>query len=154
MYNIFLVILLSLLLYAKDTTSSLMLGYSSATLDQNGNGYNLGYGINKFKSNSIYWGILFNYESIKIDNSSISGFSGDLQLGYTLLDKFSIYTIGSALTQNIESINGVGFGYGVGINYKINNLYSISCYHKIYNMTSKYNEYDYKTSSINLKYHF
>lgn len=149
-----ILILLSLSLYAKSIANYISLGYSSASIVNSGNGFNIGWGFNKVSESDFYWGILFDYESVTINNSSVTGFNGDLQVGITPLQKVSIFAVGSALTQSALNTTGYGFGYGIGGNIEIINNIDISIGHKVYAMTNKYQEYDYKTTSINLIYKF
>jgi hypothetical protein len=138
---------------AKKINTFLTLGYSQDYIQEYAYGYNISYGIDQTTSKSFYWSILFNLAYTKNQNDTISNYNQNLQLGYNL-NKYTVYIIGSALTQTTHEIDGLGFGYGEGLRYNINHQYSLDIYHKSYNMVTKYNHYRYRINTISLKYNF
>lgn len=141
---------------SAETTNFIKIGTAQHTIGaENGTGYNIGYGITKITNKNILIGIDFNLDSAKINKESLTNYSGDLKVGYSFLNKkLGVYTIGSALQQSFNNLSGYGFGYGVGVNYKIFNNIFIVAEHKTYSMTNKYTDYDYKNTGVYLQYNF
>ena len=128
-----------------------------------------GYGVSVYFDNSIYLGLSFDFSggkldsnTIKIDNrtstkndDNIYTAGGDFKLGYAFFDKkLAIYGIGSGIYQGIGGIDGAGFGYGAGIDYRITDNIALNLEYKTYSMTSNYGDYDYDRVSTGLKYNF
>lgn len=115
-------------------------------------GFNIGYGFTNATDKNIYLGIGFNLDYAKLNEKALTNFSGDLKVGYRYKD-LSIYALGSALQQSYI-VNGYGFGAGGGLEYRFTQKAAISLEHKSYDMTNKYEDYDYKQTALYLKYHF
>lgn len=144
-------------------------GASSTAADINANEIGIGYGVSMYLDNSIFWGVSFDLSAGKLDNSqikidnktstknddSIYNAGGDFKLGYALFNnKLAIYGIGSALYQGLAGIDGAGFGYGAGADYRITDNIALNVEYKTYSMTSNFGDYDYDRVSSSIKYTF
>ena len=69
-------------------------------------------------------------------------------------NKLALYGIGSGIYQGIGGIDGAGFGYGAGIDYRITDHIALNVEYKTYSMTSNYGDYDYDRVSTGIKYTF
>jgi len=104
--------------------------------------FGIGFGGTTYLENNFILGLVFNfsYADIKINNKdeNLYGYSSDMKLGYSLhqygLDS---YIIGSALYQSIGSINGVGVGYGAGIDYRFTEEIALVLEYKTYDITTE-----------------
>ncbi|MFA5721259.1 MAG: outer membrane beta-barrel protein [Aliarcobacter sp.] len=115
----------------------------------------VGYGTSRYHD-SIIVGVFFdfNYGNVKFQNKkdSVYTFSSDLKLGYAFLNRdFSVYALGAAALQSIGNIDGAGFGYGGGAEYKIAKNFALNFEYKKYDMTSNKEDYDYEKSNLYLK---
>ena len=144
----------SLALYAKPLSNYVTLGLSYASLHESANGFNIGYGFYKVSDNSFCWGLAFEYESAKIDKNAVNGFSADLHIGMAVSQRVNIFAIGGALTQNALDTTAYGFGTGLGASVALQEHFELTLHHKLYNMTNKFQTYNYKSSSVNLRYKF
>ena len=134
----------------------LYLGVSSAeVLKEKITSYNLGYSLNSYYDNSLYWGVNFDFAISKLVDENIFSYGSSLNLGYTPVNDLSIYIIGSAMLQNIGNSSGAGFGYGFGSEYIINEVFSIDIVYKTHRIVAdKITNYDYDLLGINIKYSF
>lgn len=148
--------------FAADDTTDFHIGASSAeVLGQSFTEYNIGYGVDFYTQKNIYIGLSFDfaYGNVDLENSKKSAdvYSSiaDLKLGYALFDNtLAIYGLGSGALQSIDSLNGAGFGYGAGVDYKINKSFAINVEYKTYDMTSDGADYTYEKINSNIKYTF
>jgi opacity protein-like surface antigen len=129
----------------------------------------IGYGVSAYFDNHIYAGTSIDFSAGKFDNTKVyiprSSRSrnddnlftagADFKLGYAFFsDKLAIYGIGSAIYQGIAGIDGAGFGYGAGADYRITDHIALNLEYKTYSMTSNYGDYDYDKISTGIKYNF
>ena len=68
-------------------------------------------------------------------------------------NKLALYGIGSEFIKD-WGIDGAGFGYGAGIDFRITEQVSFDIEYKTYSMTSNYGDYDYDRVSTGIKYNF
>lgn len=155
---------------ARETLMDIHLtGISSAAADIDATEIGIGYGVSVYLDNSIFWGVSFDFSAGKLDNSqikienktstknddSIYNAGGDFKLGYALFNnKLAVYGIGSGIYQSIGGIDGAGFGYGAGADYRITDNIALNVEYKTYSMTSNYGDYDYDRVSTGIKYTF
>ena len=69
-------------------------------------------------------------------------------------NKLTVYGIGSGIYQSIGGIDGAGFGYGAGADYRITDNIALNVEYKTYSMTSNFGDYDYDRVSTGIKYTF
>ncbi len=156
--------------------TDLHMGVSSATIkaqgaeDIKGTEYTVGFGFDNRKGNpndkGFYWGGSFDLGYGSLDDTDLDtmySFTSDIKLGYSITTDLAIYGIGSAGYQTLKGdtgdINGLGFGYGAGVDYKIGKNFSVAGEYKTYAMTINENgyaagDYDYDKVGVNLKYLF
>ena len=155
---------------ARETLMDIHLtGISSTAANIDATEIGIGYGVSVYLDNSIFWGVSFDFSGgkldsgkIKIDNKTstkndenIYTAGGDFKLGYALFNnKLAVYGIGSALYQGIGGMDGAGFGYGAGADYRITDHIALNVEYKTYSMTSNYGDYDYDRVSTGIKYTF
>lgn len=138
------------------------IGVSSAkVLEKDFTEVNIGYGVNWYTQSDIYVGILleFAYGNLDLENNKsadVFSSNGDLKLGYSLFDKnLALYGIGSGALQSIDTVNGAGFGYGAGVDYRFTKSFAMNLEYKTYDMTSdKMPNYTYEKINTNFKYTF
>lgn len=147
-------------LYA-DTATDLHIGASSAkVLDKDFTEFNIGYGANVYTQSHIFLGMSldFAYGSLDLENitADVFTYSGDFKLGYALFnDKLAVYAIGSGALQSVDTMNGAGFGYGAGVDYRITKNIALNLEYKTYDMTSdSMPNYTYEKINSSLKYTF
>ena len=155
---------------AKETLMDIhLIGASSTAADINASEIGIGYGVSVYTDSGIFWGVSFDFSGgtldknqVKIDNKtstknddSIYTAGGDFKLGYALfINKLALYGIGSGIYQSIAGIDGAGFGYGAGIDYRITDNIALNVEYKTYSMTSNFGDYDYDRISSGIKYTF
>ena len=155
---------------AKETLTDIHLtGISSTGADINATEIGIGYGISVYLDNSIFWGVSFDFSGGTLDNSqvkienttstknndSLYTAGADFKLGYALFsNKLAVYGIGSGIYQSIGGIEGAGFGYGAGTDYRLTDNIALNVEYKTYSMTSNYGDYDYDRVSTAIKYYF
>lgn len=154
---------------AKETLTDIhLVGISSTAANIDSKEIGIGYGVSLYLDNSIFWGISFDFSGGKLDNSKIKidnkttnkndniyTAGADFKLGYALFDnKLALYGIGSGIYQSIGGIDGAGFGYGAGVDYRITNNIALNLEYKTYSMTTNYGDYDYDRVSSGIKYNF
>ena len=155
---------------ASETLKDIHLtGISSTAADIDANEIGIGYGVSVYLDNSIFWGVSFDFSGgtldknqVKIENKtstknddSLYTAGGDFKLGYALFNnKLAVYGIGSGIYQSIGGIDGAGFGYGAGADYRITDNIALNVEYKTYSMTSNYGDYDYDRVSTGIKYTF
>ena len=155
---------------AKETLMDIHLtGVSSTAAEIDATEIGIGYGVSVYLDNSIFWGVSFDFSGgtldknqVKIENKtstknddSIYTAGGDFKLGYALFDnKLAMYGIGSGIYQGIGGIDGAGFGYGAGVDYRITDHIALNVEYKTYSMTTNYGDYDYDRVSTAIKYNF
>lgn len=139
-----------------DKVNSFYIGTSNAKIfNETYTELGLGFGTSGY-FDSIIFGLYYNlnYGNIRVENKSkeVSTFSTDLKLGYAFLNRdFSIYALGAAAFQSIGNIDGAGFGYGGGAEYKIAKNFALNFEYKKYDMVSNKEDYDYEKSNLHLK---
>ena len=155
---------------AKETLMDIHLtGVSSTAANIDATEIGIGYGVSVYLDNSIFLGLSFDFSGGKLDNSKVKienkpstrnddniyTTGGDLKLGYALFNnKLALYGIGSGIYQGIGGIDGAGFGYGAGVDYRITDHIALNVEYKTYSMTTNYGDYDYDRVSSGLKYNF
>ena len=155
---------------ARETLMDIHLtGISSTAADIDASEIGIGYGVSVYLDNSIFWGVSFDFSGgtldksqVKIENKtstknddSLYTAGADFKLGYALFsNKLAVYGIGSAIYQGLAGIDGAGFGYGAGIDYRVMENVSFSVEYKTYSMTSNFGDYDYDRISTGIKYTF
>lgn len=154
---------------AKETLTDIhLVGISSTAANIDSKEIGIGYGVSLYLDNSIFWGLSFDFSGGKLDNSKIKidnkttnkndniyTAGADFKLGYALFDnKLALYGIGSGIYQSIGGIDGAGFGYGAGVDYRITNNIALNLEYKTYSMTTNYGDYDYDRVSSGIKYTF
>ena len=155
---------------AKETLMDIHLtGISSTAADIDASEIGIGYGVSVYTDSSIFWGVSFDFSGgtldknqVKIENKtstknddSLYNAGGDFKLGYALFNnKLAVYGIGSALYQGIGGMDGAGFGYGAGADYRITDNIALNVEYKTYSMTSNFGDYDYDRVSTGIKYTF
>lgn len=152
---------LTLNLYAE-TVSDLHIGASNAeVLTKSFTEFNIGYGASVYTQSHIFlgMGLDFAYGNLDLENqksAEVYTYSADFKLGYALLDdKLALYALGVGALQSIDSVNGAGFGYGAGVDYRITKNIALNLEYKTYDMTSdKMPNYTYEKINSNLKYTF
>ncbi len=161
---------LALNLSAKEVLTDIHLNGSAsqaASIDSTEIG--IGYGVSAYFDNHIYAGTSLDFSAGKLDNTNVDiprssrnrsddnlfTAGADFKLGYAFFsDKLAIYGIGSAIYQGIAGIDGAGFGYGAGADYRITEHIALNLEYKTYSMTSNYGDYDYDKISTGIKYNF
>lgn len=155
---------------ARETLMDIHLtGISSTAAEINAQEIGIGYGVSVYTDSGIFWGVSFDFSGgtldknqVKIENKtstknddSLYNAGGDFKLGYALFsNKLALYGIGSGIYQSIGGIDGAGFGYGAGIDYRVIENVSFSVEYKTYSMTSNFGDYDYDRISTGIKYSF
>lgn len=146
---------------SADSIGDLHIGASSAkVLEKDFTEFNIGYGANVYTQSHIFLGMVldFAYGSLDLENitADVFTYSGDLKAGYALFDdKLAVYAIGTGTFQSIDSMNGAGFGYGAGVDYRITKNIALNLEYKTYDMTSdKMPDYTYEKINSSLKYTF
>lgn len=144
-------------------------GVSSTAANIDASEIGIGYGVSMYTDKSIFWGLSFDFSGGKLDSSKVKienktstknddniyTAGGDIKLGYALFNnKLALYGIGSGIYQGIGGIDGAGFGYGAGIDYRVKENVSFNVEYKTYSMTSNYGDYDYDRVSTAIKYYF
>ena len=128
----------------------------------------IGYGVARYLDSGLYWGVSFDFSEGKMDKSIVTvgnkqkkgddnlySAGADFRLGYAIFDnKLAIYAIGSGIYQGIAGLDGAGFGYGAGVDYRITEHIALNLEYKTYSMTSNYGDYDYDKISTGIKYNF
>ena len=122
-------------------------------MNENANGVGISWGFEKTLENKIYSSITFDIDYADIKNQALTGYSGNLKLGYSPLKDLNIYAIGSALTQSYTT-TAYGFGYGAGASYNITKSIGLQAEYKTYAMTAESYEYDTSSLTAGLKYSF
>ncbi len=155
---------------AKETLMDIHLtGVSSTAAEIDATEIGIGYGVSVYFDNSVFLGLSFDFSGGKLDSSKVKienktstknddniyTTGGDLKLGYALFNnKLALYGIGSGIYQGIGGIDGAGFGYGAGADYRITDHIALNVEYKTYSMTTNYGDYDYDRVSTGLKYNF
>ena len=117
--------------------------------------YTIGYGVTKTFDNSVVFGVAFDLDAGNIESKKIYGLGGDLKLGYNVWDKLNIYAIGGYKIQDLNGVEGYGFGYGAGVEYSVTEHIVTAVEYKTYHMSGRnYKDYDYDTVGLILKYRF
>jgi opacity protein-like surface antigen len=148
-------------IFAKEVVTDVHIGgASSKVLDKDSTEYNIGYGVTSYSDNNIYFGISFDlsYGEIELINKNLNvySYSADGKLGYAFFDKkLGAYGIVSGMYQSIDSLNGAGFGYGAGLDYRITDHIAINLEYKTYDMKSdKMPDYTHEKVISNIKFTF
>lgn len=155
---------------ARETLMDIHLtGVSSTAAEINAQEIGIGYGVSVYTDSGIFLGVSFDFSGgtldknqVKIENrtstkndDSIYTAGGDFKLGYALFsNKLALYGIGSGIYQSIGGIDGAGFGYGAGVDYRITDNIALNVEYKTYSMTSNFGDYDYDRISTGIKYTF
>lgn len=155
---------------AKETLMDIHLtGVSSTAANIDATEIGIGYGVSVYFDNSVFLGLSFDFSGGKLDSSKVKienktstknddniyTAGGDLKLGYALFNnKLALYGIGSGIYQGIGGIDGAGFGYGAGADFRITDNIALNVEYKTYSMTSNYGDYDYDRVSTGIKYSF
>ena len=155
---------------AKETLMDIHLtGASSTAANIDASEIGIGYGVSVYFDNSIFLGLSFDFSGGKLDSSNVKienktstknddniyTTGGDLKLGYALFNnKLALYGIGSGIYQGIGGIDGAGFGYGAGADFRITDNIALNVEYKTYSMTTNYGNYDYERVSTGIKYNF
>ncbi len=155
---------------ASETLKDIHLtGVSSTATDIDATEIGIGYGFSAYLDNSIFWGVSFDFSGGKLDNGNVKienytstknndniyTAGADFKLGYALFsNKLAVYGIGSGIYQSIGGIEGAGFGYGAGTDYRLTDNIALNVEYKTYSMTSNYGDYDYDRISTAIKYYF
>ena len=155
---------------AKETLMDIHLtGASSTAANIDASEIGIGYGVSVYFDNSVFLGLSFDFSGGKLDSSKVKienktstknddniyTAGGDLKLGYALFsNKLALYGIGSGIYQGIGGIDGAGFGYGAGIDFRVIDNIALNVEYKTYSMTTNYGDYDYDRVSTGLKYNF
>ncbi len=144
-------------------------GVSSTAANIDATEIGIGYGVSAYLDNSIFWGLSFDFSGGKLDSSKVKienktsrknddniyTAGGDLKLGYALFNnKLALYGIGSGIYQGIGGIDGAGFGYGAGADFRVIDNIALNVEYKTYSMTTNYGDYDYDRVSTGIKYYF
>lgn len=155
---------------AKEVLTDIHLtGSSSQAANIDSTEIGIGYGVSAYFDNHIYAGTSLDFSGGKLDSTNVyiprnsrsrsddnlftTGV--DFKLGYAFFsNKLAIYGIGSAIYQGISGIDGAGFGYGAGVDYRITEHIALNLEYKTYSMTSNYADYDYDKISTGIKYNF
>lgn len=148
---------LSTSMMAKDFKSDLSIGLSQLSIIDGEDGANLslGYGVTKQFDNKMIMGVSIGVEYANAGDYNIFGISGDLKVGYQLLDSVNVYTLGGYRIQNFDDTSSYGFGYGAGVEYLFTNNISAALEYKTYVMTcNNRSDYDFNTVGVKLKYIF
>ncbi len=156
--------------FARETLMDIHLtGVSSTAANIDATEIGIGYGVSAYLDNSIFWGLSFDFSGGKLDSSKVKienktstknddniyTVGGDLKLGYALFNnKLALYGIGSGIYQGIGGIDGAGFGYGAGADFRITDNIALNVEYKTYSMTTNYGNYDYERVSTGIKYNF
>ena len=118
-------------------------------------GYVVGYGYSRYSNNGLYFGGSFYLDSVELEYDTALAYGVNLKLGYCPIKKLAIYGLGSAMQQTIGHANGLGFGYGLGIDYRVFEHIAVSAEYKTHSMTLEgLIDYDYDLAGVNLKYIF
>jgi len=143
---------------AYDSYKYVNVGVSAATVaEESATGYDLGWGFNSYKDNGFFWGIGFDITLIPLENETVTGFGGDLRLGYTPEfnnHKIAVYGILTGQGQDIYGSQAYGFGYGAGASYRLTSWLETDVEYKTYSMTHEIVDYDSDTVALNLKFTF
>lgn len=161
--SIFVTLVLSASAIASEKVSHYIFlgGHSSTILDNNAQFYTIGYGWDKTFTNSLYVGgtFAFNFGSINIrdkttyktKSETITGYDVDMRVGYSLSD-VDIFAIGGVAAQGFNSTTAYGFGYGVGVIWRIDERWSLGTEYKTHKMTANNlpDTYDYDVFVVRL----
>ena len=154
-------LLLTTVAQATPTTMNISVGVASVDVgEKSGTGYDIGFGYGKYYDGGIYWGGEFILEYADL-NVNVIGYAADIRLGYTpvntVLKDFTLYGIGAAMYQSVDDRENSGFGYGAGLEYRINNIVGVNLDYKTFSMTPSnvgFLNYDYTKTGASVKYMF
>lgn len=155
---------LALNMSAKEVLTDIHLsGSASQVTNDDSTEIGIGSGVSGYFDNGIYAGVSFDFSTGKLDESNNNSKKDntlytagtDLKIGYAFFaNKLAIYGIGSGIYQSVSEVEGAGFGYGAGIDYRITDHIALNLEYKTYSMTSNYADYDYDKVSSAIKYNF
>ena len=147
----FILPLITMSLYAGSTTSHINIGANSIAIDsRSGNGFDISCGASVIFKNRVFGTFDFSYGQSNINNEITNNYGIDLKLGYKY-HNIALYFIGSGIEQSYISTNGVGFGFGSGVEYTPFKHIGFGLDYKTYSMTSSKQEYDFKVTKAYLK---
>ena len=115
--------------------------------------YGVHWGYGGSLKDSLYTGLNLNLELGNMNDEQIYDFSADFKLGYSPTKNIALYGLGGYLSQTVNSIDGRGWGYGVGALYKFDYGIEINLDYKKYSLevdaTTNFS-YDYDTISTSV----
>ena len=168
----------SLILTALLSTGTMLSAASANTYIQAGIGqytyeeedttsYNLGLGTDTTYNNNVYFGFDFDVNFGEMYSEQLIGMGMDVNLGYTFMKSLSPYAfVGYNLQAIYDSDESqfdsyIGFGYGVGVNYKISDSFAVDAKYKMATLdywdnsdTGYSGDMDFSSLGINIKYLF
>lgn len=141
---------------AADGKIDIHIGSSSVELAQeSATSVNIGFGTNSHSENGFYWGTQFDLSFIDLDEHTVTGFGGDFKMGYSLIEDLTIYGLAGGLGQDLKDGQGLGFGFGGGVEYRAFENVALNVEAKSYDMTHENDaDYDFDSVGVNLKYAF
>lgn len=140
-----------------ETVKSLKLNLSSVELaDASSEGmYGIGLGITKYKPTGLMYGGDLDFGYAKYDDLKLYSYSVSGKVGYHY-NKMGIYALAVMDAQSAAEKAGLGFGGGIGAEYRAHNDFAVSIdytMNKIKN-NDKMGDYDFDKVGISLKYLF
>lgn len=151
LFKVLFILILTKNLYANEGTIFYQLGFDTSGSSNNSISFSYGF-FKTFKSNYLYK-ISFFYEKSKINNQDSLSYGSDVTFGYKY-KALSFYPIASVIKQDLDSISAYGYGYGFGLSVDITSNLQLAYELKNYEMTNKYEDYDYEINSISYIYRF
>lgn len=139
--------------------SNIHIGVGSADITGTGSTtvYNIGYGFTKgttMLDNKLTWGIDFDLEFADVDGANVFGYGADFKVGYNVLPSVNTYVVAGAKFQDLDGIDAAGYNYGLGVDYAINDKFSVGAQYKQHEMTTDASDYDYDQVGVNVQYKF
>lgn len=111
-----------------------------------------GIGIGATVADSIYIGANLDAEYVNVFSNSLMGITGEIKSGIVLDKENTVYgLIGVKSMSYDHGTNGVGLGYGIGVEHKLCPKTAVAAEYKVYDMTLEGSNSDYNHESLGLK---
>ncbi len=119
--------------------------------------WSLGTGISGIVSDKYYIGANIDADFTNVNSNSYFGLTGELKGGYAFDNKLVGYALVGAKGMDYKNgVNGVGFGAGLGAEYRVCKDSVVAVEYKNYDMTLEGDaqDYNHETLGVKVKYLF